>query len=77
MQKEIEKLKLRQENDMNALQLRIKSNYGNFKRERAVELEKLFLKYKNKMKELENRHKYEISNFSKILKGVASNLKYN
>jgi hypothetical protein len=72
IRKEADKIKIKQENEMNAFNLKIQAAYNEFKKNRAIEFDKLILKYKNKLKELENNQKLEISNFSKILKGISS-----
>jgi hypothetical protein len=74
MGKEIEKFKTKQDIEYEALQARIKSAYGEFKRDRALEFDNMMLKYKNRIKDLEKAANYDIKNFSKILKGVASKI---
>lgn len=71
IRKEAEKLKTKQDNEMNAFNLKTQAAYNEFKKNRAIEFDKMILRYKNKMKELENNQKLEISNFSKILKGIS------
>jgi hypothetical protein len=71
IRKEAEKLKTKQDNEMNAFNLKTQAAYNEFKKNRAIEFDRMILRYKNKMKELENNQKLEISNFSKILKGIS------
>ena len=72
IRKEAEKIKVKQENEMNSFNLKITSSYNEFKKNRALEFDKLILRYKNKLKELDNNQKLEISNFTKIQKGITS-----
>jgi hypothetical protein len=72
IRKEADKIKVKQDNEMNAFNLKTQAAYNEFKKNRAIEFDKQILRYKNKMKELENNQKLEISNFPKILKGISS-----
>lgn len=74
IRKEADKIKVKQDNEMNAFNLKTQAAYNEFKKNRAIEFDKQILRYKNKMKELENNQKLEISNFSKILKGISSKI---
>ena len=67
-EKEVENIRNKQNNETRALELRIQSNYNQFKRDRAIQVESLLLKYKNKFRELENKQKNEIKLLEKIIK---------
>jgi len=71
MNKEIEKVRTKQEHESNSLQMKMQANYGEFKRERAIEFDKLLQKYKNKLKDLDSIQKLEMGNLPKIRKGIA------
>ena len=47
IQKEIENLQKRQENESKGLELKIQSTYNSFKKNRALKVQELLLKYKN------------------------------
>ena len=68
LQIEIDNLRKRQQNETQALELKIQNNYNEFKRNRALAIESLLLKYKNKFRELDNAQKQEIVNLEKIAK---------
>ncbi len=72
IRKEAEKIKTKQDNEMNSFNLKTQAAYNEFKKNRAIEFDKQILRYKNRTKELESNQKLEISNFSKILKGISS-----
>ena len=74
IRKEAEKIKVKQDNEMNSFNLKTQAAYNEFKKNRALEFDKMIMRYKNKMMELENNQKLEVSNFSKILKGISSKL---
>ena len=69
LKKEIENLKQMQLLEVNALNLKLETQYNEFKKTRALELEKLFLRYKIQIRGLTNLHNQEKSNFQKILLG--------
>jgi hypothetical protein len=73
LNREIEKLRVKHENEINALQTRMNSTYGEFKRDRAIEFDTMMMRYKNKIKDVENQQKTEIYNISK--KKGSSNFK--
>ena len=64
-----ENLKQMQLLEVNALNLKLETQYNEFKKTRALELEKLFLRYKIQIRGLTNLHNQEKSNFQKILLG--------
>ncbi len=61
LNREVDRLRLKHENEINALQTRMNSTYGEFKRDRAIEFENLMMRYKNKLKDVESLHKTEIN----------------
>lgn len=79
--RELEKIRVKHETEIETLQIKMNSSYGEFKRNRALEFEKALLKYQNKMREIERASKMDEKNFAKITKGVLSNnnpiLKFN
>ncbi len=74
MNKEIQKLKVKQENEFNILHDKMKKDFNEFNIRRAAELDKILLSHKNRLKELDNAQKLEMNNFDKILKGISSKL---
>lgn len=76
LQSFIDKVQMKQDAEQSALHQKMQSNYGTFKRERALQFEQMVLKYKNKTKEFEDRLKHDTKNFSRILKGTHSNLSF-
>lgn len=79
MKIELGKFKTKQEQDIDALQLKMTQAYNEFKKKRAIELDTLIQKHKNKLKDLELNHKNELVDWnrlktnSKMLGGNASN----
>lgn len=65
LNREIEKLRSKQDLELQALLTRMNSTYGEFKRDRALEFDKLIIRYKNRLNEAENQHKLEISVITK------------
>jgi hypothetical protein len=72
MNKEIQKLKVKQENEFNILHDKMKKDFNEFNKKRAAELDIILLSHKNRLKELDNAQKLEIKNFDKIQKGISS-----
>ena len=69
IQKEIENLQKRQENESKGLELKIQSTYNSFKKNRALKVQELLLKYKNQFRDLENKQSNDIKNLENIAKG--------
>ena len=74
LNQEIQNIKQRQANEMTALNLKLESQYNEFKKERAINLEKIFLKYKIQVRGLTEAHQHEKTCFEKILRGKSNNL---
>ena len=69
IQKEIENLQKKQENETKGLELKIQSTYNSFKKNRALRVQELLLKYKNQFRDLENKQSNDIKNLENIAKG--------
>jgi len=61
LNKEIGKLKEKQETELQVFQNKTNQTFNEFKKNRALETEKIIQKYKNKIKELEKNQKNELS----------------
>ena len=72
----LETKKQKQENEKNALELKIQATYNQFKRDRALEVQSLLLKFKNKVKELESKQKREIAPYEALVKNTQGKLFY-
>ena len=78
---ELDIVKVRHNNDMLSLGVKMKKNVIDFKKNRVIENEKLCQKYKNKMLKIDLNHKIELSEFkninvynSKLLSGEISSI---
>ena len=69
LQKEIENLEKKQQNESKGLEQKIQSSYNNFKKRRALKVLELLLKYKNQFRDLEYKQKNEIDNLENVVKG--------
>jgi hypothetical protein len=70
LKKEVEKIKVKQENEMLAFQLKMTATFNEFKKSRANEYERMVQQFKNKIKDLDIKQKTEfnvISNKSNLI----------
>ena len=65
LKKEVEKLRIKQDNENLGFQLKMSAAFNEFKKSRATEHERLIQKYKNKKKDLDLQQKTEINTISK------------
>ena len=69
VQKEIENMEKKQQNESKGLEQKIQSSYNNFKKRRALKVLELLLKYKNQFRDLENKQSNEINDLENVVKG--------
>ena len=69
IQKEIEKLQRKQQNETRGLELKIQNSYNRFKKHRALKVLELLLKYKNQFRDLENKQMNQINDLEKVVQG--------
>ena len=69
IQKEIENLQKKQQNETKGLEQKIQSSYNKFKKHRALKVLELLLKYKNQFRDLENKQSNQINDLEKVVKG--------
>ena len=67
IEKDISSLRLKQNNEMKAMELKIENHKNALLREKQQKLLEIELKYKNKAKELERKQKAERDAFQRIL----------
>ena len=70
--RELERIRVKHETELETLQIKMNSSYGEFKRNRAIEFDKTLLKYQNKFREIDRASKMDEKNFAKITKGLIS-----
>lgn len=61
MKKEVEKIKIRHDNENLAFQLKMTAAFNEFKKSRATEYDRIIQKYKNKQKDLDLQQKNELN----------------
>jgi hypothetical protein len=72
LRKDFDKIKTKQESELNAFLAKKNSIIDNERKNRALQFDTLLQKYKNRRKELENIQNFEVKNYSKIAKGISS-----
>ena len=70
--KEIDKLRQKHEQEYNTLKSKHNSELNEFNTKRAIEFDRIVQKYKNQLKDLNNLHKLELNNINKISKTTTS-----
>ena len=69
IQKEIENLQKKQQNETKGLEQKIQTSYNRFKKHRALKVLELLLKYKNQFRDLENKQMNQINDLQKVVQG--------
>ena len=67
IEKEINKIQNRHNNEIQALELRIENHKNQLMREKANKLNEIELKYKNKEREMERQQKAEREHYERII----------
>lgn len=70
----MDKVRVKHDTELETMQFKMNSSYGEFKKKRAVETEKLMLKHQNKFREIDRASKMDEKNFAEIAKGHLSKL---
>jgi len=73
LKKELDKIRARQENEMQFFQKKMNNIYNEFKKNRAIETEKIVQKFGNKSKGTQNAHKCELNEFHRPLRTALKN----
>jgi len=77
LDREIEKLRLKQENEKNVYHKKMSQIFVEFKKNRALETEKIIQKYKNRLKDADNDEKCETNEFHRPLRTALKNVPYS
>ena len=69
IQKEIENLQKKQQNETKGLEQKIQSSYNSFKKNRALKVLELLLKYKNQFRDLKSKQQNKINDLQRVVQG--------
>jgi len=76
LKKELDKIRVKQENEMQFFHKKMNLIFNEFKKNRAIETEKILQKYGNKSKGTDNAHKCELNEFHRPLRSALKNTPY-